>query len=197
MIHRVLTTVFVSVAAWLFSACCMMPKLPVPEPGNGTTVQVELIEAEADLRTFSVKIHMYIWEKDYDCLVQEVYLPGGSVLVEVFRLPHGQFLRCSYDHHTIKHDKDFQGIYNRKMFIYPATAEGVDWDDDFAHLPQNRDGSVKTLIGRDFNKSYQEDHETRGKVVTDKKEAGFWWSIEWQDGGVNVTIPEEHRYTAK
>ncbi len=42
----------------------------------------------------------------------------------------------------------------------------------FAHLPQNRDGSVVTRIPSNFNRSYQDNHTTRGRIVHDDRENG-------------------------
>jgi hypothetical protein len=166
-------------------------------PDLGASVQIELNDTDATFTEFSVKINFYEWEADYDCLVQEIFLPGGTMLVEVFMMENGQQLSCRYDHHSASTDNDFYGVHHRRMFVYPANVEGVDWDYNFGHLPENMDGSVKTNISATFNERYQKKHKTQGKVVSDRRDIGFWWSIEWKNGNVTVQIPEDHRYTAK
>lgn len=183
--------------ALIFAGCCSLPRPPLPVPDEGASVQIAVDKSEASMKRFSVKLEFYEWEDEYDCLVQEIFLPGGSTLVEVFKMENGRFLRCRIDHHRMEYDEDFLGVYTRRMFLYPANVEGVDWRRNFAHLPENRDGSVRTTVGPGFNESYQEDHETRGRIVNDDRANGFWWTLEWQNGEVEVQIPEEHRYTAE
>jgi len=174
-----------------------MPRVPLPFPEEGAEVQMSVDKVESTFTDFSVRVQFYEWEEDYDCLIQEVFFPGGATLVEVFRMDNGQLLSCRYDHHWVSHEVEFLGVYTRRMFVYPATVEGVDWDYNFGHLPENRDGSVKTNVSPSFNEKYQLNHETRGRIVTDMRSHGFWWSIEWKNGKAEVRVPEEHRYTAK
>lgn len=197
MITRLLTTLTLAIASFVVVGCCSVPRVPVPLPDQGAIVQVELLSTEASFTDFEVRVNFYEWEEDYEFLVQEVYLPGGQTLVEVFRMYNGQNLSCRYDRHTVSFDNDFFGVYTRRMFVYPANVEGVDWEKDFGHLPENMDGSIETTVKEKFNESYQKNHATQGRVVEDKRDEGFWWSIEWKNGKVSVRIPEEHRYTAK
>jgi len=197
MIVRLLTTFLSTAAAMVVVGCCSLPRPPVPFPNIGASVQIKLNDTEATLTDFDVSINFYEWEEDYEFLVQEIFLPNGTTLVEVFRMENGQQLTCRYDHHSVEFENAFFGVYNRRMFLYPANVEGVDWEKNFGHLPENRDGSVKTTIKENFNKDYQKKHETQGRIIDDKHDEGFWWSIEWKNGKVSVQIPEEHRYTAK
>lgn len=189
--------IFFTLVGLLSAGCCNMPMLPLDRPEKGANVQLAVDKIEASFTEFSVQVKFYEWEDAWDCLVQEVFLPGGATLVEVFRMDNGQFLSCRHDHHYTKYKGDFFGVYHRRMFLYPAKVEGVDWDKNFAHLPENRDGSVKTTVGESFNEKYQKNHVTKGRVVSDRRDHGFWWSIEWKNGKAEVQVPEEHRYTAK
>lgn len=189
--------IFFTLVGLISVGCCYMPRMPLDRPEEGANVQMSVDKIESSFSSFNIQVQFYEWEDDWDFLVQEVFLPGGTTLVEVFRMENGQFLSCRYDHHHVKYDVDFFGVYHRRMFVYPAEVEGVDWDKDFAHLPENRDGTVKTTVGSNFNEKYQKNHVTKGRVIADRRDQGFWWSIEWKNGEVVVQVPEEHRYTAK
>ena len=61
----------------------------------------------------------------------------------------------------------------RDVTIYPAVIENADFTFlGFAHLPGNREGSVKTIIPDNFNRRYQGSHQTQGKVVVDDRAQG-------------------------
>ena len=197
MITRLLTTAMLFFAATVLVGCCFAPMAPIEQPDESPSVQMAVESSTADFTEFSVKLKFYEWLGDFDCLVQEVFLPGGKVLVEVFMMENGQFLRCRIDHHRAEYEAPFHGVYVRRMFLYPANVEGVDWSRNFAHLPENKDGSVVTSIGSTFNEDYQKEHKTIGRVVDEDRSKGFWWGIEWTAGKVTVDIPEAHRYTAK
>ena len=74
------------------------------------------------------------------------------------------------------------------MTVYPANVEGVDYDGNFAHLPENMDGSLRTLIGPRFNEDYQKDHATKGRVIAAAPELAVHWRIEYADGKLKVTL---------
>ena len=58
----------------------------------------------------------------------------------------------------------------------------------FAMLPANKDGSVVTLIPKNFNSRYQESHVLRGRVVGQSTVSGEWHII-WWPGKVVVLTP--------
>lgn len=184
------------------AGCCTfpLPPLPHPEPLDlEPDVQIQHLVAsdEANDHSFGVRVKFYEWTK-YEHVVQEVHLPGGATLVEVFRTPNGRLERCQTDHHRANWGSDhpYTGTYVRRMFLYPGRVEGVDWTSKgFAQLPENEDGSVTTTIGPNFNASYQEDHETQGRVVEADRSAGFWWTIIYENGKVRVVIPDLHEYS--
>jgi hypothetical protein len=50
----------------------------------------------------------------------------------------------------------------REVFAYVANVNGADFSPaGFAHLPTSEDGAVQSRVGREFNHSYQQAHETR------------------------------------
>ena len=61
---------------------------------------------------------------------------------------------------------------------------------DFAQLPENMDGSLKTNIGPFFNVEYQKNHKTQGKVVKDDRTNSIYWSIIFHDGVTTIVLPD-------
>ncbi len=121
-------------------------------------------------------------------------------LVEVFRMsgvPERKSGLWIYNLEPFQHDRHFetgfteyQGVFkrvllSRKIRIYPAMVAGADFTFlGFAHLPENRDGSLQTHIPHNFNRSYQKNHETRGKVLVDDRERGsrfYELDYQWYD----------------
>lgn len=129
----------------------------------------------------------------------EVVLPSGRrvvedySLVEAFELtteevmPDGTY---RYTLHPLQRDRHFEAGYDsrhptgtvvntqRRIRIYPAQVEGEDstWL-GFSHLPQNRLGEVKTRVGKNFNRNYQERHRTTGRIVADDRARSHTYSI--------------------
>lgn len=144
---------------------------------------------------YDIYVKFYEWT-NYDCVIQEIFLPDGSRLVEVFRTPNGRFCRNQRDHHSSHWDSTPTRPYVRRMFVYPGNVEGVDWTPrGFAQLPQNLDGTIKTSIGKGFNKKYQKKHETKGRITASDRTMGFWWTIEFNKGKVRVIVPALREYS--
>ena len=68
----------------------------------------------------------------------------------------------------------------RVIRFYPAYVQGADWTDlGFAHLPQNRTGSVVTDIPENFNESHQRKHELKGEIVQDDRTQSHWYNMRY------------------
>lgn len=68
----------------------------------------------------------------------------------------------------------------RVVRFYPGFVEGADWTDlGFAHLPENRTGSLITDIPENFNESHQRNHDHRGAVLQDHREGGRFYSMRY------------------
>lgn len=68
----------------------------------------------------------------------------------------------------------------RVVRYYPGYVEGTDGTDlGFAHLPQNRDGSMVTDIPENFNESHQRSHKTEGRVVQDDRAHSHWYNMRY------------------
>jgi hypothetical protein len=68
----------------------------------------------------------------------------------------------------------------RVVRYYPGYVEGADGTElGFAHLPQNRDGSMVTDIPDNFNESHQRNHETKGRVVQDDRANSHWYNMRY------------------
>ncbi|MBZ0136195.1 MAG: hypothetical protein K8I27_07475 [Planctomycetes bacterium] len=68
----------------------------------------------------------------------------------------------------------------RVVRFYPGFVEGADWTDlGFAHLPQNRTGSLMTDIPENFNESHQRNHDHRGVVLQDDRQSGKFYSMRY------------------
>jgi len=122
------------------------------------------------------------------------------VLVEAFRLSFdgesGGRLRFGLE--PFQRDRHYDSGYasgieklreitvERRVRVYPALVEGADWTFyGFAHVPENRDGSLMTNIPPNFNRSHQERFQMRGRVVADAREASREYVLryEWRGGG--------------
>lgn len=183
------------------TGCCNIPVRPIPQPMglNDGDMQIRETYRYSDEDDWSAKFKFYEWDDEYDHWIQEVYLPNGDILVEVFNLVNGQMLSCRVDHHRTKYGVGPSGKEVRLVYSYMGKVEGVDWNSNgtFAHLPQNRDGTVVTDIGSNFNEAYQKSNETRGRIVSDNRPEGFWWSLTYEDGKLSVQIPEANTYPEK
>lgn len=68
----------------------------------------------------------------------------------------------------------------RVVRFYPGYVEDADWTTlGFAHLPQNRTGSIVTDIPENFNESHQSRHDHRGRVVQDDRARGKWYHMRY------------------
>lgn len=140
-------------------------------------------------------VQMYFEENTayFDGVLQEIeFDPDGDgdtdyTLVEYFKLPYGKMRTYTYDRHA-------GSDWHRRMVVYPANVEDVDWMyESFAQLPQNRDGSKVTFIPDGWNKAYRDSHETNGRVVADAKELAVVWEIHYdaKKRSLTVTLPDE------
>jgi hypothetical protein len=63
---------------------------------------------------------------------------------------------------------------------YAAYVEGADATHlGFAHLPQNRTGSLKTVIPANFNESHQRSYSTQGNIVQDDRKHAGWYHLRY------------------
>lgn len=190
----------------LLVGCAGIPLPALPPPEDGTKVRVEVESATVTANSFEVRVRFYEWT-DYEGVIQELS-DGSTVLVEVFKLPNGRFESFRYDCHTAS-GLSLSSRYERTMVLYPGNAKGVDWAGGFAHLPKNKDGSVVTNIGPNFNADYQwvgkfdaklgkvvyvpengVAHKTCGEVEADDRSLGVMWSITFDKGTLTVVTPD-------
>ena len=69
----------------------------------------------------------------------------------------------------------------RVVRFYPGFVEGADWTElGFAHLPQNRTGSMVTDIPENFNESHQRKHDHLGEVLQDDRQRGRFYSMRYR-----------------
>lgn len=194
-------SILLVVAYCAATGCCNVVARPVPAPMdlNDGSMQIKVDSKYADKDNWSVKFKFFEWDDEYDHWIQEVHLSNGMTLVEVFWLRNGRMLSCRVDHHRTSWDHPPEGVKIRSIYSYMGRVEGVDWNayGTFAHLPQNRDGSIKTTITDEFNTKYQERNETRGRIVADNRSEGFWWSIRFEEGKLSLQIPEANTYSEK
>jgi hypothetical protein len=149
----------------------------------------------------------------YNCVVQEIvqevvyrrYDGRESretlTLVEAFQLnrvgpdDHG---RIVYRLPSFQRDRHFERGYLsvgpaferidvwRVVRFYPGYVSGADWTPlGFAHLPQNRDGSIITDIPANFNESHQRAYQLKGRVEQDDRDRSRWYHIRyewWREG---------------
>lgn len=147
-------------------------------------VKVQLYSMSVGEDYFRIRLRIHNLSDVHTTLVQEVVLSTGETLVECFVFSPGMHI---IDMHS---QSGMTEKTVREMFIYPATIEGVDLHRGvFGHLPQNKDGSLKTDIPFYFNMQYQMQYKTQGRVVEDNKPAGVRWSITYEPGEVpKVTL---------
>lgn len=188
------------------AGCGMIPRAPVPQPDDNIFVEVVLLDAKAEDRGFDVWVEFEEWTR-HAFIVQEVELNNGDTLVECFQTPNGRFPMGQKDHHW---KETAWPKHWRKMTVYPATVEGADLTmNGFAMLPENRDGSVKTTVGDNFNKKYRWKgkrnpdtgewenkkeygvlHEVRGQIVADAKYLAVTWHIDYYEGKLTIVLPD-------
>lgn len=171
----------------LLSGCCV-PRMELDELPDNQPVSIELLDQEAPSSDGIFRVRVRFYERtEYQGLLQELDLGHGQTLVEYFRMVDGRMEMCHKDVHFSE-----RGSFEiRKMRIYPADVAGVDYSNSFAMLPQNMDGSVRTNTGPNFNASYLKNHQVRGRVVRCDPARSAYWKIEYDNGKLVVTIPEE------
>ena len=174
---------------FLLSGCCF-PRMELDELPDNQPVSVELLDQEAPSSDGVFRVRVRFYERtEYQGLMQELDLGNGQTLVEYFRMPDGRMDVCHKDVHFSE-----QGEFEvRRMTIYPADVAGVDYSSNFAMLPQNMNGTVRTTTGPNFNADYLKNHQVRGRVVRCDQNRSAHWKIEYDHGKLVVTIPEEHR----
>lgn len=173
----------------MLSGCCV-PRMELDELPDNQPVSIELLDQEAPSSDGIFRVRVRFYERtEYLGLLQELDLGNGQTLVEYFRTDDGRMGVCHKDVHFTK-----QGDFEvRLMKIYPADVAGVDYRSGFAMLPQNMDGSVRTNTGPNFNADYLKDHQVRGRVVRCDQERTAHWKIEYKNGKLSISIPEEFR----
>jgi|GEM_PF-2764672 len=122
---------------------------------------------------------------------QEIY-----TLVEAFELTSHEVMGDGshrYTLHPLQRDRHYEAGYNhnhepgtlvmttRRVTLYPANVKDQDatWL-GFAHLPANRDGSVKTRVGANFNRRYQQRHRTQGVIVADDRRNARHYTLRYR-----------------
>jgi hypothetical protein len=123
---------------------------------------------------------------DYTHIVQEIEYQDGNVLVECFQTDTTVF-----DHHSAWGDSDHKRV--RRMRVYGANVTGeVSWF-GFAHLHQNRDGTLVTTVGPSFNPSYWRyapHWMFHGRIVEDDRDNSSYWTLDYdpERGTLVVTL---------
>lgn len=124
-------------------------------------------------------------QTDYPHVVTELHLEGGYKLVECWKTRYDGW--TSTDFHWGLDDGDV-----RYCFSYPARVENAAWSaNGFAQLRQNKDGSLKTTIGDQFNAEYQRKNPTwnrQGTVVEEDRASGVHWRIKRVGKLYEITI---------
>lgn len=68
----------------------------------------------------------------------------------------------------------------RVVRYYPGYVEGADWTPlGFAHLEQNRDGSLISRIPDNFNERHQRRYVVSGKIVEDDRDNAKWYHLRY------------------
>lgn len=183
---RRLKFILLSLMALTLFSCKSIDIIPEVELPNNDKISFLVWSIETKSDRFEVKV-VFSEDTEYEGLIQEIVLDDGTVLVEYFLLPFGKFSAGSYDFHAATF---IMTKHLRNMRIYPANVTGVDYDNGFAHLPQNIDGSLKTNIGPFFNPEYQKDHKTQGRITKADRDNSIYWSIIFNDGIIIVVLPD-------
>ena len=145
-------------------------------------VDMEVHSVSATDSELSVKVK-FVNKTGFPEIVQEGHAEDGIVFVEKFAAGS----RSYTDHHF---GSELTAPKIERTFKVYA---GLTTDTDetflgFAMLPANKDGSVVTLIPKNFNSRYQESHVLRGRVVGQSTVSGEWHII-WWPGKVVVLTP--------
>lgn len=146
-------------------------------------------------------------EFDYNAVVQEIVQEALYVrydgrqiretltLVEAFKLRRvgvDDSGKVVYRLPSFQRDRHFERGYLsvgpmvktidvwRVVRYYPGYVEGADWTNlGFAHLPEARDGCLKTVIPPNFNESHQKAHAISGRVVQDDRAGAGWYHMRY------------------
>ncbi|MBK9974360.1 MAG: hypothetical protein IPP14_06270 [Planctomycetes bacterium] len=146
-------------------------------------------------------------EFDYNAVVQEIVQEAVYIrtdgrefhetlsLVESFKLRRvgrDEDGRILYRLPSFQRDRHFERGYLsvgpmiksidvwRVVRYYPAYVDGADWTDlGFAHLPQTRNGALKTVIPGNFNESHQRSHRIQGRIVQDDRQSERWYHMRY------------------
>jgi hypothetical protein len=155
---------------------------PIKEFDLSSEVKMILYKAEIQEKGFEVKVKFVKKTGEYEAVIQEVFVPSQNIkLVETFK----PSLFGKDVHFSQGEDGKFKQY--RFMKVYLGDIEGADWDHfNFAHLPQNKSGLVKTSISKNWNTRYTSSHKTRGRVIRQSSVSGNW-DIEY-DGIKRILI---------
>lgn len=146
-------------------------------------------------------------EFDYNAVVQEIVqealytrFDGQKIretltLVEAFKLRRvglDEDGKVVYRLPSFQRDRHFERGYLsvgpmvktidvwRVVRYYPGYVDGADWTNlGFAHLPEAKDGCLKTVIPPNFNESHQKAHAISGKVVQDDRANAGWYHMRY------------------
>ena len=68
----------------------------------------------------------------------------------------------------------------RVVRYYPAFVREADWSSlGFAHLPQNRTGTIRTEIPKSFNERHQRGYNIDGEILQDDRRVPRWYSMRY------------------
>lgn len=167
------------------------PMIELKSSSNGAEIALELTKVETRDKGFEIHLEFTEWSH-HKGIIQEIELLSldGTVsytLVEYFGTPNGVYGDTLYDRHRTT-NANYQ---IRRMRLYPATVEGIHLTSTrFGHLPQNRDGSMVTSIHPNFNKEYQDNYPTTGRVVDDDRDNSIFWGIDYFYQHLKVLLPD-------
>jgi hypothetical protein len=143
----------------------------------------------------------------YNCIVQEIVqevvyrrsdgreIRETLTLVEAFKLARiglDENMNVVYRLPSFQRDRHYERGYLsvgpmiatvdvwRVVRFYPAYVQEADWTTlGFAHLPQNRTGSIVTDIPDNFNESHQRGYDLKGKVVQDDRDQAKFYHMRY------------------
>ena len=169
--------------ALLIGGCCPQQTFYHSDEFPNTMIELRTEEIRED----GFHVELYFHENtEYEGVIQVLFLQQYGVVVEYFKLENGHFPCKHHDHHT------GVGLDIRRMLIYPANVEGVDYKDDYyAMLPEDKLGN-QTNAGPYFNEEYQKEYEVRGRVTAFNDSQSVSWTLEYKNGKLHVVIPGIH-----
>ena len=176
----------------ILSGCAGINSIDDVEPvkrSDSAKAAIKIISIQVNEKSFDIRLRFEEWS-DFPGLAQEITF-NNSALVEYFDIKDGE-MTSTFDKHSATGIKAF---YVRRMRVYPASVEGVDYNGSFAQLPSNKDGSVITNISPRFNENYQKKHKTQGTIVDDDRENSIFWTIIFDHGVLTIILPDNSRVT--